>query len=514
MSSFTIAYLNPPCGSQDLLNNTAPAYIGAQNNNFSVSQSMAGLSSSGLVSSSAGLTVSAGAVSLPSASVQDSALSANVPLKNALNTFSAVNTFSSAPVMSGASISANSIPALSIVNDSLGDAQISAGGVGQSSVASGYLDLVNAQTVAGIKTFSSAPLMSGAGLSALSVPDSALSANVPLKNALNTFSAVNTFSSPPVLSGASISANSIPALSIVNDSLGDAQIATGGVGQTSVASGYVDLSNAQTVAGAKSFTSALTVSGAIATFNGGISTSTFSASGSASFNTVQASANISTQANLVVNGFANINGAGGLTVANGSSTLQNVNCTDLTVSGAITGTSSKVVITTDNTNGSYPLTFTKLANSNLLFCDDTVAPLLNYNPSTGALSTAVLSVSGTSTLNNIVLPVAQTALTITANTIALNLNSLSYNEFILPSANFTANITAITFQNVIVNSKFNIYIQGGAANRTINKNISSGPVTQLNNLAGNTQIGAGTTWRCEGTVVSATLVTLQFTNFT
>ena len=474
MSSFTTQYINPPCGGQDLLNNTAPAFIGAQNNNFTVSQSMAGLSSSALVSSSAGLTVSSGAVSLPSASLSDSALSSNVPLKNALNTFSAVNTFSSAPVMSGASIASNSIPALSILNDSLGDAQISAGGVGQSSVASGYVDLVNAQTKAGVLTLSSAPVMSGA----------------------------------------SIASNSIPALSIVNDSLGDAQIAAGGVGQTSLLNGYVDLSSIQSVAGAKTFTSALTVNGAIATFNGGTSTSTFNASGAASFNTVQALNNISTQANLIVNGGASINGVGGLTVNNGTSSFLSANITDLTVTNTITGTASKVVVQSDNTNGTYPLTFTKLANSNLLFCDDTVAPLLNYNPSTGALSTTVLSVSGTSTFNGVVLPVAQTALTITAGVIALNLNNLSYNEFILPTANFNANITAITFSNAIVNSKFNIYIQGGAANRNINKNISSGAISQLNNLAGNTQIGLGTTWRCSGTVVTATLVVLDFINFT
>jgi hypothetical protein len=323
-----------------------------------------------------------------------------------------------------------------------------------------------------------------------------------------------TFSSPPVMSGTSIANNSIPALSIVNDSIGDAQISAGGVGQTSVASGYVDLVNAQSIAGTKTFSSAITVDGAIATFNGGVSTSTFSASGSASFNTIQALANISTQSNLTVGGTAAINGAGGLTVSNGVTALQSATCTNLTVSGNLTGTASKVVVASDNTAGTYPLTFTKLANSNLLFCDDTVAPLLNYNPSLGALSTAALSVSGTSTFNNVVLPVTQTVLTIAAGVLALNLNNLSYNEFILPSANFLSNITAITFSNVIVNSKFNIYIQGGAANRTINKNISSGAVSQLNDLAGNTQIGALSTWRCVGTVLTSTLVALDFQNFT
>ena len=86
--SFTISYENPPCNGQDLLNNTSPAFIGSQNNNFTVSQSMTGLSSSGLVSSSAGLTVSSGIISLPNASISDYALSSNIPLKDASNIFS------------------------------------------------------------------------------------------------------------------------------------------------------------------------------------------------------------------------------------------------------------------------------------------------------------------------------------------------------------------------------------------------------------------------------------------
>jgi hypothetical protein len=115
--------------------------------------------------------------------------------------------------MSGASITANTVPAASIVNDSIGDAQIATAGVGQTSVASGYVDLANPQTIAGVKTFSSAP----------------------------------------VHSGAAITSNTIPAASIVNKSIGDAQIALAGIGQTSVASGYVDLANAQTIAGNKTF---------------------------------------------------------------------------------------------------------------------------------------------------------------------------------------------------------------------------------------------------------------------
>ena len=373
--SFTISYSNPPCGTQDLINNTAPAFIGGQNNNFTVSQSMAGLSSSALVSSSAGLTVSAGVISLPVASLADSALTANVPLKNSLNTFSAVQTFSSAPVMSGSSISSNSIPALSIVNDSLGDAQISTAGIGQTSVASGYVDLSNAQSVAGIKTFSG-----------------------------------------------------------------------------------------------------------VCSFPNGVSASTFTG-------------------NLVGN-------------ADSATVSQSVN------------------ILTDNTAGIYFIPFLKTngATSDSLFVDDVSVPVLSYNPSTGAftagsiVSSAGITCGGLTSTNGlvvssgnislqsgIILPVAQTSLTLVSGVVTVNLNNLSFNEFIIPSANFTANITSMVFTNVIVNASFTIYIQGGVANHNVNKVLGAG---QVNNLSGNTQFAALSTWKCVGKVLSSTLVALEFINFT
>jgi len=499
MSQTLLPYINPPIGFNDLTQ--AVVNIAGVDNNFSVPQSFAGITNNstlnvsgvsslqsvnaaGLVAANAGLVVS-GALTLPAASVADAALSANVPLKNALNVFSAVNTFSSAPVMSGASIAVNSIPAASIVNDSLGDAQISPAGIGQTSILSGYTDLVNAQTVAGIKSFSSPPVMSGASIAAASVPDAALSANVPLKDALNIFSAVNTFSSAPVMSGASIAANSIPAASIVNDSLGDAQISAAGIGQSSLLNGYVDLSSNQTVAGNKVYTGTNNYSQPSAFFNG------FNGASGAFVITPNLSVG-----SLSTNG--NITQTSGNYTTNGS----------VSANGGFVGNATRVVITSDNTNGNYFLPFTKLANSNLLFADDTTTPLVTYNPSTGTINTQVINTV------NVILPVAQNILTITAGAIAINLNNLSFNEFILPSANFTANVTAITFSNVIVNSKFFIYVQGGAANRTWNKNISSGAVSQLNTLGGNTQIGAGSTWRIEGVVLTSTLVSLQFTNFT
>ena len=196
--SYTIAFSNPPATGNDLINQTAPAFIGAQNNNFSVSQTFgAGIVDSGNLSVtgtsnftgvctfqavpvfSAGINVSIdeadlgtlevsglsslngglkvlGSVTLPSASVADSALTSNVDLLNVAQTISAVKTFSAVPVLSGASITSNTIPASSLVNSSITSSQIASAGIGQASLVSGYVDLVNAQSIAGQKSFTAA----------------------------------------------------------------------------------------------------------------------------------------------------------------------------------------------------------------------------------------------------------------------------------------------------------------------------------------------------------------------
>lgn len=88
----------------------------------------------GVTITAGGLTVTAGALSFPAASIADAALSSNVPLKNATNTFSVLQTF-------GAGIT------------------VSAGAV---------------------------------SLPAASIADAALSSNVPLKNAANVFTTTQT----------------------------------------------------------------------------------------------------------------------------------------------------------------------------------------------------------------------------------------------------------------------------------------------------------------------------------
>lgn len=526
--SYTILpYINPPAGFVDVA--TAVTNIASADNNFTVPQHMAG------IVNSAGLTV-AGTSRFTGVAEFDA-----IPLFHAGINVEIAEVDTGSLTVSGATalnggltvVGALSLPSAShpasTLTKSITDAQIVAAGVSQASLLNGYVDLVGAQSVAGVKSFAS----------------------------------------PPVMSGASISSSSIPAASIVADSIGDAQIAAAGIGQSSIASGYVDLASAQSVSGAKIFngltsfpagltalaitsvqdinstnlsantvtvagpisangvngtlsasqlisgSKGITISGGPGTFNSGVSTTTLSASGAASFNTIQALSTITTQSNLSVNGSAFISGVGGLTVQNGTSSLQGVTCTDLLSTGAITGTCSKVQITGDNSSGSYLIPFIKSAGTNTLFCDDTVTPLITYNPASGLLTAASFTATSLATLSGgLLFPTTQTVLSLTAGALSVNLNNQSYAEFILPTANLTANITAVSFSNVVVNGKFNIYIQGGAANRTISKNLSSGAITQVNNLGGNTLISANSVWRIEGTVLTSTLVALQFTNYT
>lgn len=535
--SFTILpYINPPAGYADVT--AAIVSIAGVDNNFTVPQRMAGVVNSG------GLTVE-GASRFTGVCTFDSIPQFDAGIEVDISTLStgSLNVAGASTLSGGLSVTgvvslpSASLPA-STLTKSITDAQIVAAGVSQASLLNGYVDLVGAQSVAGVKTFASAPVMSGS----------------------------------------SISAASIPAASIVADSISDAQIAPAGIGQSSIASGYVDLASAQSVNGAKIFngiasfpaglsalsstsvqnlsatnvtastvtvagpmsatgangsfsasqlitgSKGITISGGPGTFNSGVATTTLSASGVASIdgNTTVGGA-LFANSNLSVSGTATINGVGGLSVINGSSSLQAVSCTALTatsgitgnLTGDVTGVSSRVRITSDNSDGSYLIPFTKTAGSNTLFCDDTAAPLITYNPSAGLLTAVGFTATGVATLSGgMVLPVIKNTLALVAGVITINMNNLSYAEYILPAAALTGNITSFVFQNVIVNGKFNIYIQGGVSNRNINKNLSSGVISQVNTLGGNTQIAANSVWRIEGDILSSTLVALQMINYT
>jgi hypothetical protein len=100
-------------------------------------------------------------------------------LKSGNQTIAGVKTFSSPPVMSGASISAGTIPTSAINNTTL-------------------VDLSNNQTIAGIKTFSSPPVMSGASITTGTIPSGCISYTSYIPDSVGTLtaSASVTLSSP------------------------------------------------------------------------------------------------------------------------------------------------------------------------------------------------------------------------------------------------------------------------------------------------------------------------------
>jgi hypothetical protein len=394
--SYTILpFINPPAGAYDALNAVA-----SLNNNFSVSQSFNGI-------------VNSGSESCASLSVSGA------------STFTGVCTFASIPKFNAGievSIAEVDTGTLSVTGSSslnggltvFGAVSLPASSVVQSFVSSGYVDLVNAQTVAGVKTFSS----------------------------------------PPVASGASLSANTVPALSIVNKSLGDAQISLSGISQTSVSSGYVDLVNAQSIAGAK------TLSGLLSA-NAGLSVTGAS--------TVQALTCSSLNCSSVVD-----TGTLSCTTLNCSSVVDagTLSCTTLTCSG-ITDTGA-LACTTINASGAVTMTQGMVLTGSIVY-NQTIAPIV---PVTNDVAIAL----GGTTLGN---------------------------YSVAPSAN----VNTVTITGASAGAIFDLLISPSAA-ITWRKAMSAGTVTIYNNLAGNQAMASGSRWLVRAKCVSATVVYLDFTNFT
>ena len=141
---------------------------------------------------------------ITSASIPDAALSSNQATLTGTQTFSGAKTFTggitasgtqtinfgtNAPSMSGSNITSASIPdaALSTNVATLSGTQTFSG----AKTFTGGITASGTQTI----TFgTNAPTMSGANISATSIPDGALSSNIPLKNGTNTYTGANTFS--------------------------------------------------------------------------------------------------------------------------------------------------------------------------------------------------------------------------------------------------------------------------------------------------------------------------------
>jgi len=500
--SYTILpYINPPAGAYDHLN-----AIATQNNSFTVSQ-----------------TFGAGIVDSGNLSVAGTSLFSGVCTFNAIPKFNAGVEISLSAVDTGTL----DVAGQANLNGGLtvsGIVELPPGTINQSEVLSGYTDLLNAQTVAGIKTFSS----------------------------------------PIVSSGASLSASTVPALSIVNKSIGDAQITLAGIGQTSIASGYVDLASAQSIAGAKSFSGALSGSSGL-TISSGVtalqacSSTAFTASGTSSFQNIGAvngtfSGLISGSAGLTVSAGAStlqattvqgvltagsivdagaftatglITGNAGLTISAGASSVQALTATTVnatTFTGALVGnastctTASAVSIITDNTAGVYSVPFIKSnVASDALYVDDVTTPTLTYNPSTGVLSSGGIASSGViigsggiNITGSIVLTNAISPITPIVADVAIALGGTSLGSFsVAPSAN----VNTLTITGASAGSTFDLLISPSAT-ITWRKAMSAGTVTIYNSLAGNQSMANGSRWWVKGKCVSATVVYLDFLNVT
>jgi predicted acyltransferase (DUF342 family) len=157
------------------------------------------------------------------------------------------------------------------------------------------MDLTTAQTAAGIKTFSSAPVMSGASITSSTIPIASVVGTAMDLTTAQTAAGVKTFSSAPVMSGASITSSTIPIASVVGTAM--------------------DLTTAQTASGLKTFTSGLvTTAGAV--FNNDVSMSArlYVAGDSSHNGRLFVGADTSLNGRLYVGG--DVSMAGNLTVTN------------------------------------------------------------------------------------------------------------------------------------------------------------------------------------------------------
>jgi hypothetical protein len=199
-------------------------------------------------------------------------------------------------------------------------ANISNGTISTTSLGFTFVDMSNAQTIGGAKTFSVAPTMSGANITSGTIPTSAISSGFVDTSTTQTIGGAKTFSTAPVMSGANIS--------------------TGTISTNSLGFTFVDMSNAQTVGGAKTFSGLTTLTGGL----------TASAAQTITFGTnapTMSGANISTgtiPTSAVASGFVDTSttqtSIGGAKTFTGGVT---VSTNPLTISGGLTASAAQTI---------------------------------------------------------------------------------------------------------------------------------------------------------------------------
>lgn len=419
--SFTILpYINAPCGTFDSMN-----AITSLNNNFAVPQ-----------------TFKAAIIAESNLAVLGNSRFTGIC------TFDSVPQFDSGIEVDFASLNTGSltVEGLSSLEGGLrvlGVVELPAGTINQSEVLSGYCDLNNAQSVLGIKTFVSAPVMSGA----------------------------------------SIGLSTVPAASIVNKSITDSQITLAGISQSSVLNGYLDLVSTQSVLGNKEF------SGETRCISG------LTVIGNSAMDQIQCGQIYASNINV------------------------NNNVSALTFTGALNGNAStcsiatNIIVRTDNTSGSFAVPFIKTSSGNdSIFVDDVATPFMTYNPSSGLLSSAEISATSVARLANVILPTTSTGCFNVSGVLTIPLSGFSLGNF---EYSMNANVTTIVFSGIVVGSRSVLVLTGPTSgNRTLSKNVSTGGITIRNSLSGNTTISANSIWICNIYVISASSISMVWSNIT
>ena len=152
----------------------------------------------------------------------------------------------------------------------------------------------------------------------------------------------------------------------------------------------------------------------------------------------------------------------------------NINCNPSTATitaSNFTGTASNVSainLTSDNTNGTYYIPFSKTITStqNTLFIDNVTGPL-TYNPSTASLSCSILN-------GALIQPTTQNTATYTSPTLSINGSGYSFRNSNINFTNGSNTINALTLTNMIIGGEYNIGIyNAGSGNLTINTGLGT-----------------------------------------
>ena len=185
-------------------------------------------------------------------------------------------------------------------------------------------------------------------------------------------------------------------------------------------------------------------------------------------------------------------------------------CANVTASGLVSANAGLSVVGVSNFGGA--INGTSAVFSGSLQCAseiDTGALTCSTVAASGLVSAnAGLTVVGTTTLSLLVLPSTQQGLSIVSGVLAVPGNWVSCATYYLP---MTSNITSAGFSGMIVNASLDIYLVGDNVNRTVSKVLATGIKT---NLSGNTTIAANSVWLIRCKCVSASLVLMDWTNFT